>query len=237
MGIRFLMALVVLTAALLVEYAFTKGGVLRWLVGATAPTESSPSQAAPPLPPPEVARREARRSTPPAPAAPPPAPTPTGTLPVTSSFEDDEAGWAYDAKGGDGLGARTMDAAYNGHFSLFSQASASANRGWPGWHTRAQFALDSGGTYVFRARAISPDGGNGWLDLHLLDASGTWLGGRSTGCSRERPGTQWDELELRYVNDDPRVASVRLGLLQCLNHSKGRATTIYFDDVRFEAAD
>lgn len=239
MGIRFLMALVILTVALLVEYAFTQGGVLRWLVGATAQQEPAPVVTT--LPAPEVERIEARRQQPPAPPArtapPAPAPIPAGTLPVASSFEDDEAGWMFDAKGGDGFGARTMDAAYNGHFSLFSQASAGANRGWPGWHTQASYALAPAGTYVFRARAISPDGANGWLDLQLLDAAGTWLGGRSTGCSREHPGRQWQALELRYVNDDPRVASVRLGLLQCLNHSKGRTTTVYFDDVRFEAAD
>jgi hypothetical protein len=234
MGIRFLMALVILTAALLAEYAFTRGGVLRWLLGATAPqVEVGAAPAAPATP---------RAPPAPAPAATPaprPAPRPmaAGTLPVAASFEDDEAGWAYDARGGDGLGARTMDTAYNGHFSLFSQASDGAHRGWPGWFGAARYALTPGRAYVFRAWAASPDGGNAWLDLALYDAAGTWLGGRSTGCSRERPGRDWQPLELRYAGDDPRVASVGIALLHCLNHTRGRTTTVYFDDVRFEAAD
>ena len=55
--------------------------------------------------------------------------------------------------------------------------------------------------------------------------------------SRERPRRgAWEVLELRYANDDPRVAAVDLVLLQCLNHTAGRTTTVYFDDASFALA-
>lgn len=129
-----------------------------------------------------------------------------------------------------------MDTAYNGHFALYAQASEAANRGWPGWFDGARYKVAQGRRYVFRARATSPDGGNAWLDIQLYDRAGTWLGGRSTGCSRERPGRDWQLLELRYTVDDPRVDSVGLALLQCLNHTRGRMTSVYFDDVTFAGA-
>jgi hypothetical protein len=247
-GIRFLIAVVVLVLALFVEYAVTDGGVLRRLTGAARPSRDAPAAEA--SRPPESPRAEA----PAAPVAPPPAPPPasppptarpgparppvflTNELPLRASFEDGEEGWGYDARGGDGLGARTSDAARAGRFALLSQASEAAQRGWPGWLHGTRVKVAPGATYVFRAWAASPDGGNGWLDLQLVDAANTYLGGRSTGCSRERPGRQWELLELRYVNDDPRVASVQLALLHCLNHTRGRATTLYFDDVSFAAS-
>ena len=98
-------------------------------------------------------------------------------------------------------------------------------------------AVEPGRAYVFRAFAASNDGASAWLDIGLYDDSGAWLGGRSSGCARERPRAgRWEPIELRYVNDDPRVAWVRLSLLHCLNHSAGEVTTLHFDDASFAAA-
>ncbi len=235
------MAVVVITLALFVEYAFSRGGVLRWLISTTSSPQPAPVMAQAP-PPAEPAPRPTPQPAPvakPAPAAKSPAPTAElDALPVETSFEEGEYPvFAFDARGGDGIGARSTDGAHGGSFALFSQASSAANRGWPGWQGTRRYAVTPGRTYLFRAYAASPDGASAWLDIGLYDKSGTWLGGRSTGCSRERPGGRgWDLLELRYLNDDPRVASVQLGLLQCLNHSMGRTTTLYFDDVGFAGA-
>ena len=235
-GIRFLIALAMVSLALVLEYAFTRGGVLRWVLGvrtasqpvAPAPTEPvAPQRAEPAPPPPRPARTE--------PAA--AVSTATATLPFGSSFEEEDHGWVFDARGGDALGARTGDAAHGGRFALLSQASVAANRGWPGWQSPARYAVAPGATYLFRAHAASPDGGNAWLGIQLYDKSGTWVGGRSTGCARERPRAgAWERLELRYANDDPRVVAVDLVLLQCLNHTAGRTTTVYFDDASFALA-
>jgi hypothetical protein len=235
MGLRFPIAIVVITLALLVEYAFSTGGVLRWLMGAMSapqtPVEAPPTAAPAPKPkPPKQPAKVARAAT---------VADELDALPVEASFEAEEYPvFAFDARGGDGIGARSADGAHGGSFSLFSQASSAANRGWPGWETPRRYAVTTGRTYVFRAYAASPDGASAWLDIGLYDKSNAWLGGRSTGCSRERPGGRgWELLELRYVNDDPRVTSVRLGLLQCLNYSMGRTTTLYFDDVSFAGAE
>lgn len=240
-GLRFLIALALVSLALVVEYAFTDGGVLRWVLGASAapaPVASMPAPAPTPIEPADP--RPAVPAPPPRPARSMPAATivpAAAALPFDSSFEDGNDGWSFDARGGDGIGARTGDAAHDGSFALFSQASSAANRGWPGWEGSARYAVTSGATYVFRAYAASPDGGNAWLGIQLHDAAGTWLGGRSTGCARERPRRgAWELLELRYVNDNPRVATVALELLHCLNHSAGRATTVYFDDASFALA-
>ena len=244
-GIRFLIAVVVIPLALLVEYAFSDGGVLRWLMRATSTAEVAPAAPEPPV------ATVVERAAPSEPAktviAPPPPPPPPArpqvaataaaapmTLPVSSSFEDEQSGWSYDARGGDGIGARTTDVTHSGRYALFSQASESANRGWPGWIGASRLAVAPGRAYVFRAWASSPDGGNAWLDIQLYDRAGTPLGGRSTGCVTGRPGAGWEPLELRYVNDEPGVASVRLSLLQCLNTTAGRTTTLYFDDASFE---
>ncbi len=243
-GLRVAIAIVVLTLALFVEYAFTSGGALRWLMGASsrpatpeqareAPVEEHRAKAARP--------KEAPR---PAPAvATPPEPAKIAranqwvALPIETSFEDEAIGWEYDARGGDGIGARTTDAAHDGRYAVFSQASAAANRGWPGWVGMTRHAVEPGRTYVFRAWAASGDGASAWLDIGLYDASGAWLGGRSSGCVEGRPRPdRWEALELRYANDDPRVAWVRLSLLHCLNHSEGYVTTLYFDDASFAAA-
>ena len=240
-GIRFVMTVVAVTLALFIEYAFSKGGVLRWLMGATsAPDAPVMSEAAPPP-------AEAPPQTPkPAPAKPQakvaavaPATNELDALPVETSFEPEEYPvFAFDARGGDGIGARSTDGARGGSYALFSQASSAANRGWPGWESTRLYAVTPGRTYVFRAYAASPDGASAWLDIGLYDKANTWLGGRSTGCSRERPARGgWELLELRYANDDPRVKAIRLGLLQCLNYSMGRSTTLYFDDVSFAGAE
>ena len=212
--------------------------MLRWLEGARSAPQPAPEVTAPPA---AVAPEpEARRPAPPPPApraAKPPkvatAPAVADTvdaLPVETSFEDPDFAFVFDARGGDGFGARSGDLAHAGNFALFSQASSAANRGWPGWQGR-RYAVTPGRTYVLRAWAVSPDGANAWLDLGLYDRAGAWLGGRSTGCSRERPGQKWQLLELRYVNDKPGVTSIRPALLHCLNHTKGRSTTLFFDDV------
>lgn len=235
----------VIVLALLVEYALTDGGVLRWIMSATATkpvTQAMPETPAAPEPQPQPQPRPESQSQPP-PPPPPPAqarlqaepqlPQP-GTLPVSNSFEDENLDWRYDARGGDGFGARSGDAGRNSQHSLMSQASDGANRGWPGWRHDKRYPVTPGTTYVFRAHAVSPDGGNGWLDLQLYDKAGTWLGGRSNGCLRDRLASGgWTEMELRFTADDPKVASVELALLQCLNHSKGRMATVYFDDMSF----
>ena len=243
-GIRFVITVVVLTLALFVEYAFSDGGVLRWLMSLNSTAPAAESTAAV-----EAPAAQAQRPAPrPAPAEPEPAPVVEEpakvahaskwvALPIETSFEDEGMGWEYDPRGGDGIGARTTDGAHDGRYSVFSLASSAANRGWPGWVGMTRLPVAPGQTYVFRAWAASADGASAWLDIGMYDKSGTWLGGRSSGCAEERPRPGgWERLELRYVNDDPRVAWVRLSLLHCLNHSEGYETTLYFDDVSFAAA-
>ena len=246
-GLKFVMTLAIVTLALFIEYTFSKGGVLRWLLSETSAPEAPVMAEAepPPAEPPRLVTQLATPKPRPAPVAPPakvatlsPATHEFDALPVETSFEPEEYPvFAFVERGGDGIGARSTDGAHSGSFALFSQASSAANRGWPGWQSTRVYAVTPGRTYLFRAYAASPDGASAWLDIGLYDQANAWLGGRSTGCSRERPGRGWELLELRYVNDDPRVKSIRLGLLQCLNYSMGRSTTLYFDDVSFTGAE
>ena len=162
-GLKFVMTLAVIMLALFIEYAFSKGGVLRWLAGeSSAPEAPVMNEAAPP--PAETSRPApqpaARPATPgPAPAQPParvatlsPATHELDALPVETSFEPEEYPvFAFDARGGDGIGARSTDAAHTGSFALFSQASSAANRGWPGWQSTRVYAVTPGRAYLFRA--------------------------------------------------------------------------------------
>ena len=242
-----LISAVLIVLALGVEYAVSSGGVLRWVmwVLAEAPAEAPVAEATPaiqqitpprPPSPPTAAPKAALAASPKRPAA------EIGVnLLADSSFETgpgpEDAGWSFDATGGDALGARTQDASKQGDYSLGMEASESANRGWPGWHSLGRFPLAPGRAYALRAHALSPDGASAWLTLYLFDEAGTWLGNRSTGCRPDFPRPSvWGPLELRLrIDDDPRIAQVELGLQQCLSYSKGRATRLFYDEVFFGA--
>ncbi len=150
------------------------------------------------------------------------------------SFELDptlmDFGWQIDARGTD-LDARWSDAhARTGRYSLALKTSQPGNRGWPGWF--ATVPVTSGFGYTFSAQTFSPDGASGWLVIALYDGDGGLRTSFSTGCREWEEGWVMREVavDLQRLRD-ANAATMRLGLLQCLNYSEGTATTLYVDDV------
>jgi len=125
----------------------------------------------------------------------------------------------------------STEQAVSGQHALKISASQPSNRGWPGWQTQLDHQINSG--YDLQAKYYTPDGANAWLELSFLDSNNRLIKGYSTGCPRTSVKKQWTLVERKvkaeWVPDGTRV--VKIGLRQCLNHTKGRRTTLYLDDI------
>lgn len=142
--------------------------------------------------------------------------------------------WQTSGLGADNIAAWSEEQAASGNHALKISAAQPSNRGWPGWITQLKHQSNSG--YRIQAKYYTTDGANAWLEISFLDSNNQLLKGFSTGCPRTSVKNQWITIQHK-VKDEwiPTLSStLRIGLRQCLNHTKGRRTTLFFDDVSLQ---
>ncbi len=151
------------------------------------------------------------------------------------SFERDPLmtppNWQTTGLGPGHIAQWTDEQSATGRHALKISADQPSGQGWPGWTLLLTHRPGSG--YRLEAKYYTPDGANAWLELAFLDGNRRLLKGFSTGCPRQSVIAKWTAVQHR-VNPEwipPESRSLRIGLRQCLNHSKGRRTVLYFDDV------
>lgn len=103
--------------------------------------------------------------------------------------------------------------------------------GWPGWTTQFNHKTNTG--YKLQAKYFTTDGANAWLEIAFLDNNNRLLKGFTSGCPQTSVTNQWTLVErivkAEWIPEGSHI--VRVGLRQCLNFTKGRLTTLYFDNV------
>jgi hypothetical protein len=152
-----------------------------------------------------------------------------------ASFEQDPLMaspiWQVTGFGNDSIVEWTHERAASGSYALKISAMQPSNRGWPGWVMKLPFQANH--SYQLQVSYYTPDGANAWLEVAFLDDENRLLKGFSTGCPRVSVLGQWTAIRYRVKAEwAPQGSrSIRIGLRQCLNHTKGRRTTLYFDDI------
>lgn len=145
--------------------------------------------------------------------------------------ETSEFSWKPTGLGSDSITEWSSEQALSGTHALKISAIKPSGQGWPGWI--ATFDYHPENNYRLQANYYTPDGANAWLEQSFLDQNGRLLMGFSTGCPRHAKINQWVQIS-HLVNSTsiPQNSKyIRLGLRQCLNHSKGKLTHLFFDDV------
>ena len=168
----------------------------------------------------------------------PKAPKLSSNIISNSSFESDPLSsvpnWRPTGQGAQHVIEWSNELAANGQYALKISATHPSNHGWPGWQTQLEHKANKG--YLLQAKYYTADGANAWLDLSFLDSHQRLLKGFSTGCSRLSVRNTWTSIERKvkseWIPKESRV--VKIALRQCLNHTKGRSTTLYFDDVSLQ---
>lgn len=149
------------------------------------------------------------------------------------SFESapETTGWQTTGLGPDSTAKWSQEQVLSGHYALKISAGQPSNNGWPGWVNTLELQKHS--NYLLQVSYYTPDGANAWLEQSFLDQSGRLITGFSTGCPRRSSLKQWTAIKHRVKASSipPNSRYLRLGLRQCLNHTKGTLTHLFFDDI------
>lgn len=169
--------------------------------------------------------------------------SPVVNLIRNASFEQDplttQPTWETTGLSDDSIAEWTKEQAASGWYALKISSAHPSNKGWPGW--LLQLKHQANFSYQVESKYFTPDGANAWLELAFLDGENRLLKGFSTGCPRFSVSGHWTKIQHLVKAEwiPPASRSIRIGLRQCLNHTKGRRSTLYFDDIvlkRFSAA-
>jgi hypothetical protein len=176
---------------------------------------------------------------------------PAGNLAPNSSFEDGTTtplGWEPQVRNTDASLQWASNNAYNRDHSLSITGSQAGSEGWPGWETQKAIPVDPSKKYEFSAFYYVPENGLLWMDIELINSSGTPVGWISTGTSSLVPEpNKWlykkivlDPMALK--NSFPDIAQVKLGLRLSLNYDVANipaatVSSIYYDYVYFGATE
>ena len=170
----------------------------------------------------------------------PPTAIPVDNLLDDSSFEGSVSNWSFNSGGMvDGDAIVSDELARSGERALKINAiTYESGKGWPGWETKHPIPISRDQTYTFGAWFNTPNGASVWIECAYLDSEGKSIKTISNGCvaMREAWHGLWKPTYLASFGPDriPEDAvSVRLALRQCLTHTDGQDTEIYFDDVFF----
>ena len=142
--------------------------------------------------------------------------------------------WQTSGLGANNVAEWSKEQAASGNHALKITATLPSNRGWPGWITQIKHRSNSG--YLIQAKYFTTDGANAWLEISFLDSNNKLLKGFSTGCPRTSVKSQWTLIQHKVKSEwiPEQSSALRIGLRQCLNHTKGRQTTLFFDDVSLQ---
>ncbi len=145
--------------------------------------------------------------------------------------ETSELSWKPTGLGSDGFTEWSSEQALSGKHALKISAIKPSEQGWPGWITTIDYHPEK--NYRLQVSYYTPDGANAWLEQSFLDQNGRLLMGFSTGCPRHAKINQWTQVShlVNSASIPENSKFIRVGLRQCLNHSKGKLTHLFFDDV------
>ena len=154
-------------------------------------------------------------------------------------------GWTASTRGSDAVLEWDEKITRNGDHSLKISGSRSSNRGWPGWETVEVLPIEPGEEYKFSVWTYIESRAIIWMDIDILDSSGKSLGSASSGNILLGQTGEWFQQTkafntAHYKEIYPDMTAVKLGLRLSLLYDHfeipvGSVTSIYYDDVRFEA--
>ncbi len=159
----------------------------------------------------------------------------TENLLTNSSFEADPVmakdKWQKVGAGGRQTVEWSDEQAASGEHALKISA-AYPNNGWPGW-LGPVMNYKPGSGYELQVQYFTPDGANIWLEFIFYNSENKWLKSFSTGCPQTTIKNKWSETHYKVKAKWIPIETyrVRVGLRQCLNHTKGHVTTLYIDNV------
>lgn len=80
---------------------------------------------------------------------------------------------------------------------------------------------------------MTPDGADAFVSAAFLDENGGTITTQSTGCVDLDPNA-WNKVGFGILEERLEgVSSIRLGLQQCLQHTEGTLTHLYYDEIYF----
>jgi len=139
--------------------------------------------------------------------------------------------WIADPLDSDLASSWSTERVLTGQHALFLSASRTEKEDGPGWFTTIPLVPDF--HYTFDARYFTPDGAGAQITVDFLNEAGDILHTIGTTCTQPKNLTVWRPARMNFVPTDvPRgTANIRLGLRQCLDYTRYKRTTLFYDDV------